>query len=63
MVLLRQDHLPPYQWPLGRVISLHPGSDNCVRVVTVKTLTGVYRRGVVNVFQLPDPETEDDIPN
>ena len=36
----------PTNWPLARVIQTHPGRDNLVRVVTVKTANGVYKRPV-----------------
>jgi len=38
--LIKDDQLPPSQWPLGRIISLHPGEDSLVRVVTLKTKSG-----------------------
>jgi Family of unknown function (DUF5641) len=53
MVMLREDNLPPLQWCLGRVIELHPGEDNVVRVVTVKTATGNYKRSVKKLSPLP----------
>lgn len=56
IVVLREDNLPPLCWPLARIISLHPGSDGIVRVVTVKTATGVYKRAVNRICPLP---TED----
>ncbi|XP_039312392.1 uncharacterized protein LOC120359326 [Solenopsis invicta] len=46
LVLLIEDNAPPFKWPLGRVVAVHPGADAKVRVVTVKTSTGSYKRAV-----------------
>ncbi|XP_051171916.1 uncharacterized protein LOC127288483 [Leptopilina boulardi] len=53
MVILKEDNLPPLSWTLGRITKVHPGSDGIVRVVTVKTKTGVYDRSVKLVAPLP----------
>ena len=39
-------------WPLGRVTEVYPGQDGLVRVVSVKTARGIYRRPVVKVAVL-----------
>ena len=59
IVILREDNVIPAKWPLARVTDVHPGSDNCVRVVTVKTSTGTYRRPVCKVVLLPTDSTTD----
>ena len=56
IVVLREDNLPPLCWPLARIIGLHPGSDGVVRVVTVKTATGVYKRAANRICPLPTDE-------
>ncbi|KAK9721101.1 methyltransferase (DUF5641) [Popillia japonica] len=53
LVLLKEDHTPPSQWKLGRIQELHPGDDAVVRVVTVKTPAGTFRRSVTRVCVLP----------
>ena len=53
VVILKDDNLPPSIWPLGRVMTLHPGTDGNVRVVTVKTVKGLYKRPVVKIVKLP----------
>ncbi|XP_073995272.1 uncharacterized protein [Rhodnius prolixus] len=53
MVLLKDLHTWPLQWPLARVISIHPGPDGIVRVATVKTAQGVYKRPVTKLAPLP----------
>jgi hypothetical protein len=42
VVCLHED--APLKWPLARVISVFPGEDGLVRVVTIKTGKGTYKR-------------------
>ncbi|XP_071575751.1 uncharacterized protein [Temnothorax nylanderi] len=58
LVLLRNPLLPPCKWELGRIIQCHAGSDDVVRVVTVKTATSVYKRPVVKICLLPIDNAE-----
>lgn len=53
MVILKDDHVPPLKWPLGRVESVFPGTDNIVRVVLVKTAKGSFKRAVSKICVLP----------
>ncbi|XP_018316662.1 uncharacterized protein [Mycetomoellerius zeteki] len=53
LVLLIEDNLPPLQWKLGRIEALHPGDDKVIRVVTVRTSTGSYKRAVKKICALP----------
>ncbi|XP_066248815.1 uncharacterized protein [Euwallacea similis] len=53
LVLLKEDHVPPQCWPLGRIAAFHPGKDDVVRVVTVKTKNGVVKTVVTRVSLLP----------
>ncbi|XP_043263445.1 uncharacterized protein LOC122403778 [Colletes gigas] len=60
IVLLREDNTPPMQWPLGKVIKVHPGSDGIIRAVTVKTATTTLDRNVKRLAPLPiQPGSED----
>lgn len=54
MVLLLDDNLPPGKWSLGRVVQTHPGDDGHVRVATVRTKAGVFKRAVVRMAKLPN---------
>lgn len=36
MVIIKEEDVPPTKWLLGRIIHIHPGPDQLVRVVTVK---------------------------
>lgn len=49
MVLLVENNVPPLCWKLGRIVEVHPGADNIVRVVSIKTANGVVRRAVKGV--------------
>lgn len=53
LVLIRDERLPPNQWLLGRVVELHKGKDDLVRVVTVKTKNGQLKRPIVKLSPLP----------
>ena len=52
ILILKEDNTIPSQWPLARVVDTHPGADNLVRVVTVKTSQGVYRRPITKIILL-----------
>ncbi|CAG7659602.1 unnamed protein product [Allacma fusca] len=56
MVLIKDNRLSPMNWRLGRIIATHPGKDNLVRVVTVKTEEGDLKRPIVQLCPLPLPE-------
>ncbi|KYN27352.1 hypothetical protein ALC57_03264 [Trachymyrmex cornetzi] len=53
MVLIREDNIPPLCWPMGRVMETHPGDDGAVRVVTLKTMRGLFKRPVNRLSLLP----------
>ncbi|XP_055615339.1 uncharacterized protein LOC129761628 [Toxorhynchites rutilus septentrionalis] len=49
MVLLKEDNLPPLKWKYGRITHIFRGDDNHIRVVTVRTATGEYRRSISKI--------------
>lgn len=53
MVLLKDDNLPPLKWRLGRVTQVFRGDDNHIRVVTVRTKDGEFRRAITKICVLP----------
>ncbi|XP_052742136.1 uncharacterized protein LOC128198001 [Bicyclus anynana] len=57
LVLLKEDHLPPLKWKLGRIVALYPGKDNVARVADVKTSTGVIKRSFSRICPLPISDT------
>lgn len=46
IVVIKEDNLLSAQWPLARVTEIYPGEDGLVRVVSVRTNKGVYKRPV-----------------
>ena len=57
LIVLKEDNLPPMNWKLGRIVEVHPGQDNIVRIVTVRTSTGTYTRNVNRLCPLPIVES------
>ncbi|GBN11921.1 hypothetical protein AVEN_98211-1 [Araneus ventricosus] len=53
MVLIKEDNVPVSNWPLGRIVKLYPGKDNIIRVVDIKTKTGIFKRSVSRLCVLP----------
>lgn len=53
MVIVEAPSRPPTEWRLGRITEVHPGSDNTVRIVSVRTQEGTYKRPVVKLVRLP----------
>lgn len=53
LVLIKEENLPPTKWKLGRVTATHPGDDQIVRVVTVKTDTSEFKRSLSKLCRLP----------
>ncbi|XP_072400953.1 uncharacterized protein [Diabrotica undecimpunctata] len=56
LVIIQEDGLPPTKWELGRILQLHAGTDNVVRVVTVRTSKGEFKRPCVKLAVLPMDE-------
>lgn len=52
IVLLKEDHLPPGSWLLGRVIAVYPGSDGLVRNVRIQTKVSQLNRAVRTLVKL-----------
>ena len=52
IVCVRGDGLVPTNWPLARVTAVHPGKDGLVRVVSLRTPHGTYKRPVAKVVLL-----------
>eukprot|EP00102_Acyrthosiphon_pisum_P012037 XP_008181027.1 PREDICTED: uncharacterized protein LOC103308777 [Acyrthosiphon pisum] len=60
LAILKNENLPPMQWPLVRIIKVHPGMDNVVRAVTVRNSSGLeFKRPVVKLAIIPNEEDED----
>jgi hypothetical protein len=53
LVLLREVNLPPMFWRLGIISETFPGLDGYVKVVTVKTSSGHFKRPIHKLVALP----------
>jgi len=53
LVIMKEENFPPLQWRLGRIVEIHPGRDGEVRVVTLRTSNGVFKRSVRKLCLLP----------
>lgn len=53
LVIIKEDNMPPLKWKLGRVLEVFPGLDQRVRVVTLKTATGTFKRPIHKLSVLP----------
>lgn len=62
IVLLKSD-APPTQWPLGQLCEIFPGKDDHIRVVSVRTATGIFmravKRAVTELAPLPNQDETD----
>ncbi|VEN43467.1 unnamed protein product [Callosobruchus maculatus] len=56
MVLIIEDNSPPLLWRLGRVIDLHPGTDNKTRVVTVRTANDSSASNIEDSIDIANPK-------
>ncbi|CAK1545368.1 unnamed protein product [Leptosia nina] len=61
VVVVREDHIPPGKWALGRVTEVHPGRDGYVRIVSLKTKNGVIKRPVIKLALLPVSENNQQV--
>ena len=51
--MIVRDETPfPTNWPIAKVIEIHRGNDNLVRVVTLKTANGIYKRPIHKIVLL-----------
>lgn len=53
LVMLKDDNTPSQNWPMGRITAKHRGEDGRTRVVSIKTPTNVFRRGITELAPLP----------
>ena len=49
IVVIKEDNLVSSHWSIARVVKTSPGADGMVRVVTLKTKDGTYKRPVTKV--------------
>ncbi|GBP97211.1 hypothetical protein EVAR_67636_1 [Eumeta japonica] len=46
LVIIKEDHAPVLQWPLGRIIKIYKGDDGHIRVCDIKTARGTFKRPI-----------------
>ncbi|KAH0945724.1 hypothetical protein HN011_011004 [Eciton burchellii] len=63
LVIVRNPQLPPSRWELARVIQVHPGSDGHIRMVTLRTACGHYKRPITQICKLPVSSKKDALEN
>ncbi|XP_062552908.1 uncharacterized protein LOC134218054 [Armigeres subalbatus] len=63
LVIIKEDNLPPLKWAMGRIVSLHPGSDGLVRVVEIRTSGGVMKRSISKICPLPTEQQLTELEN
>ena len=52
IVVLQEDNLVPSKWQLAKIVEVHPGRDGLVRVATIRTCSGTYKRPVTKLVLL-----------
>ena len=55
IVWVLKDLTPRGIWPLGRIVSLHPGPDGITRVYSVRTAYGTFERPAVSLSRVFAP--------
>lgn len=43
LVIIKEDNIAIFSWPLGRIAELFPGNDEKIRVESVKTQRGIFK--------------------
>ena len=59
MVIIKEDNVPVMQWPLGRILKTYQGNDGKVRVVDLKTASGISRRAITRLAPLFHEDEEE----
>lgn len=54
-LVLIKESTHPLHWQLGRIRTVHPGTDGQIRVAEVTTPIGILKRPAVKLCQLPTP--------
>ena len=52
LVVIKDETCPPGKWPLARITAVHPGTDNLVRAVSLRTATSDLDRPAVKIISL-----------
>lgn len=62
LVIVKDDRFPVNQWPMGRVVTLHPGKDNLIRVASIKIAKSnqLFKRPIAKLCLLPVNDSGND---
>ncbi|XP_055614831.1 uncharacterized protein LOC129761148 [Toxorhynchites rutilus septentrionalis] len=60
LVILVDEQQHPVKWPLARIVDVHPGHDQLIRVVTLKTPRGIVKRPITKICLLPGYDRDSD---
>ncbi|XP_076665012.1 uncharacterized protein LOC143367261 [Andrena cerasifolii] len=58
LCLLRNEAMPPTHWPIGRITAVHPGKDDLVRVVTIRTAYTTLQRPIAKISVFPSASSD-----
>lgn len=53
VVVVKEKNFPPNSWLLAKVLETHPGKDELVRVVSLKTKNNILKRPIAKLCPLP----------
>lgn len=53
LVIIKDDRFPVAKWPMGRITDLHPGADNLVRAVSIRTAQGMLKIPITKLCLVP----------
>lgn len=53
IVLIKSELTPPCKWPLGKILTTHPGQDGLTRVVTLQSDGKEFKRPITKLVKLP----------
>jgi hypothetical protein len=51
-VLMMDDNMSPLQWPLATIIAVHQGQDGHIRVITLNSNQGTFKRPINKLYPL-----------
>lgn len=57
LVVVKEENVPPLRWVTARVTAVHPGADGRVRVATIRTSAGTYKRATNRLCVLPTDDS------
>jgi hypothetical protein len=58
LVLLKEDNTSPLHWPTAVITQTHPGKNNSVRVVTLRTPKGTFKHPITKINPFPPVNRE-----